>query len=91
VVEAGVHLVLFAEAGLAAGLLEHELDHGVGQACVLLSGLGVGHHIVVAACGEGEPGGHLVGPGDDLAVPGLQARLAGRLPRGFGLFSLPRS
>jgi hypothetical protein len=30
VIQAGVHLAAQAEPGLAAGLLEDELDHGVG-------------------------------------------------------------
>jgi hypothetical protein len=87
VIEAGVRPAAFAEAAWAAGLLEDELDHGVGQSCVLLPGLGVVHHVVVAAFGEGEPCGHLIGPGDDLAMPGLQACLVGRLAGGFGLFA----
>lgn len=82
-----MHAAPFAEAGLAACLLEDELDHGVGQSGVLLPGLSVVHDVVVAAFGEGEPGGHLIRPGDDLAVPGLQACLAGRLPGSFGLFA----
>ena len=79
-----MYLAALAEPSLAAGSLEDELDHGVGQACVLLPGLGVVDHVVVAAFGEGEPGGHLVGPGDDLAVPGLQPGLVGGLPGGLG-------
>jgi hypothetical protein len=54
---------------------------------VLLSGLGIGNDVVVAALGQGEPGGRL-GPGDDLAVPGLPACLVGGLPGGFGLLAL---
>jgi hypothetical protein len=27
-----MHVAALAEPGLAAGLLEHELDHGIGQA-----------------------------------------------------------
>ena len=69
-------------------MLEDELDHGVGQACVLLSGLGVVHHVVIAAFGQGEPGGQFVGPGDDLAVPGSHTCLVGGLPGGLGLFPL---
>ena len=34
------------------------------------------HDVAVAALGEGEPRGHLVGPADDLVVPGLVAELA---------------
>jgi len=83
-----VYVAAFAEPGLAAGLLEDELDHGAGEPGVLLSGLGVGNDVVVAVLGQREPGGHLVGPGDDLAVPGLQACLVGGLPGGFGLFAL---
>ena len=83
-----MHVAALGEPGLAAGLLQDELNHGVGQACVLLSGPGVVGHVVVAALGQGEPGGHLVGPGDDLAVPGLQACLVGGLPGGLGLLAL---
>ena len=82
-----MHVAALAEPGLPAGLLQDELDHGVGQACVLLSGLGVVGHVVVAAFGQGEPGGHLIRPGDDLAVPGLQACLVGGLPGGLGLLA----
>ena len=83
-----MHVAALAEPGLAAGLLQDELDHGVGQACVLLPGPGVVDHVVVAALGEGEPGAHLVRPGDDLPVPGLEPGLVGGLPGGFGLFPL---
>ena len=55
---------------------------------MLLSGPGVVGHVVLAAFDQGEPGGHLVGPGDDLAVSGLQACLVGGLPGGLGLLAL---
>ena len=45
-VGAGVDLAAVTEPRLSAGLLEDELDHGVGQARVLLPGLGVVDHIM---------------------------------------------
>jgi hypothetical protein len=59
VVQAGVYLTPLAKLGLAAGLLEDELDHGVGQARVLLPGLGVVDQVVIATFGQREPGGHI--------------------------------
>jgi hypothetical protein len=69
-------------------LLEHELHHGVGQSGVCLARLGVGHDVVIAGLGQGEPGGEFVGPGDDLAVPGLKPGVVGRPPGRLGLLAL---
>ena len=88
VIQTGVYLAAQAQPRLPAGLLEDELDHGVGHACVLPPGPGVVHYVVVTALGEGEPGGHLIRPGDDLPVPGLQACLVRGLPGGLGLLPL---
>ena len=49
VVQAEMNFMAVAEPGLSAGLLKGELDHGVGQARVLLSGPSVIDHVVVAA------------------------------------------
>lgn len=55
---------------------------------MLLPGFGVGGNVVVAPFGEREPGGELVGPGDNLAVPGLEARVVGGLTCCLGRFAL---
>ena len=55
-VKAGTHVFPLFESRLAAGLLEHELHHAVGQPGMRLACLGIGHHVVVAALGQGEPG-----------------------------------
>jgi hypothetical protein len=49
----------------------------------LLSGVGVVGDVVVAAFGEGEPGGQLAGPCRQLAAAGLLAYLVGGLPGGL--------
>ena len=78
--EAGADLTALAEPGPAACFLQDELNHGVAYSGELLSGAGVVDDVVVAAFGEGEPGGHLAGPRRQLAAAGLLAYLVGGLP-----------
>jgi hypothetical protein len=70
-VEVGADLAALAEPGPAACFLQDELNHGVAYSGELLSGAGVVDHVGLAALGEGEPGGHLAGPGRHLAAAGL--------------------
>jgi hypothetical protein len=55
VLQAGVDLAALAQPGLPASLLEHQLDHRVGQARALLPGPGVGRHVAIPAFGQREP------------------------------------
>lgn len=80
-IETSVDIPAFTEPGLSACLLKDELDHGVSEPGVLLSGLGVVDYVVVAAFCQGEPGGEFVRPCHDFAVPGLLAHLVGGLTR----------
>jgi len=70
-VEASVYVFAFTEPGFSACLLKYELHHCVGQPGMGLTGLGVSHHVVVTPFGQSKPGGELIRPGDDLAVPSL--------------------
>src|SRR5690606_29858151 len=81
--------VRVADPGLCLGLLGDQLDVDAVAAVGGSAGLGGGDHVLVAALGQGVPGGHRPGPNNDLAVAGLVTDGAGGTAGRLGCGSHP--
>jgi hypothetical protein len=80
-----LRLVGVAYAGPALCRLDGELNPGRGVGSDLEAGPGLFNGVVVPPVHEGEPGGNLVRPSNDLLVLGGLAELVGRVSALLGV------